>query len=212
MHQNRTRTKETLLSHAVPNKSWGKVGMGIFTHSSINYLVIVDVYFSDMSSAAMIEICRRCFARLNTRNRALRQRVPQFSALEFAIFSNKWDFQHTTSSPYHSQSNGKAESSVKLAKRLLKRAADPQLALLEYRNTIIAGMTTSPIQRLLHRSTRSIIPQLDCGRSDDNSNRTEKERKLRRTQCHYNKHTRDLPPIKEGSPVLIKDFTSHKQK
>ena len=55
---------------------------------------------------------------------------PQFSAREFAIFSNEWDFQHTTSSPYHSQSNGKAESSVKLAKRLLKRAAYPQLSLL----------------------------------------------------------------------------------
>ena len=100
---------------------------------------------------------------------------PQFSAREFAIFSNELDFQHTTSSPYHSQSHGKAESSVKLAKRLLKRAADPQLALLEYRNRITAGMTTSPIQRLLHRSTRPIIPQLDCNRTDDKSNRTEKE-------------------------------------
>ena len=36
--------------------------------------------------------------------------------------------------------------------------------------------------------------------------------KLRRTQYDYNKHARDLPPIKEGSPVLIRDFTSHKQK
>ena len=65
---------------------------------------------------------------------------------------------------------------------------------------------------MLHRSTRSIIPQLDCSRTDDKSNRTEKERKLRRTHYHYNKHTRDSPPIEEGSPVLITDFTSHKQK
>ena len=72
-------------------------------------------------------------------------------------------------------------------------------------------MTTSPIQRLLHRSTtRSSIPQLDCGRTDDKPNRTEKERTLRRTQYHY-KHARLLPPIKQGSPVLIRDFTSHKQ-
>ena len=56
--------KETLLSHAIPNKPWRKVVMDIFIHSSINYLVIVD-YFSDyfefeklrdMSSAAVIEI------------------------------------------------------------------------------------------------------------------------------------------------------------
>ena len=110
-----------------------------------------------------------------------------------------------------SRTNGKAYSSVKLAKRLLKQAADPQLALLEYRNTITAGMTTRPIQRLLLGSTRSVIRQMDCGRTDDKSNRTEKERKLR-TQYHYNKHARDLPTIKEGFPVIIRDFTLHKQK
>ena len=38
--------KETLLSHAVPNKPCRKVGIDIYTHSSINYLIIVD-YFSD---------------------------------------------------------------------------------------------------------------------------------------------------------------------
>lgn len=35
------------------------------------------------------------------------------------------------SSLYHSQSNGKAESAVKLAEHLSKRSADPYLALLE---------------------------------------------------------------------------------
>ena len=62
--------KETLLCHAVPNKPWRKVGMDIFTHTSINYLVIVDYFsdyfefetLSDMASAAVIEICKRCFA------------------------------------------------------------------------------------------------------------------------------------------------------
>ena len=64
--------KEIILSHAIPNKPWRNVGMDIFTHSSINYLVIVDYFsdyfefekLSDMSSATVIEICKRCFARL----------------------------------------------------------------------------------------------------------------------------------------------------
>ena len=167
--------KESLLIHAVPNKPWRKVGMDIFTHSSINYLVIVD-YFSDyfefeklsaVSSVAVIEMCKRCFAkRLGIPETMHSDNGPQFSAREFAIFSNEWDFQHTTSS----LASQMEKPSVKSAKRLLKRTADPQLALLEYRNTITAGMTTSPIQRLLHPSTRSIIPQLDCGRTDDKSN------------------------------------------
>ena len=30
-----------------------------------------------------------------------------------------------------------------------------------------------------------------------------RKRELRKTQYHYNKHARDLPPIKEGSPVFM---------
>ena len=82
---------------------------------------------------------------------------PQFTAHEFAVFSANWESEHKTSSPYHSQSNGKAECSVKL-----KRAAGPQLVLLECRSTITSGMTTSPIQRLFNRSTRSTLPQREC--------------------------------------------------
>ena len=101
----------------------------------INYLVIVDYFeyekLSDRSAAAVIEICKRCFARLEISETVHSDNGPQFFAREFALFSNEWDFQHTTSSPYHSQWNGKAESSVKLAKSLMKRAVDPQLALLQ---------------------------------------------------------------------------------
>ena len=113
--------KETLLSHAVPNKPCRKVGIDIYTHSSVNYLIIVDYFsdyfefekLSDMSSPAVIEICKRCFARLGIPETVHSDNGHRFSAREFATFTNEWDFQHTTCSPYHSQSNGKAYSSVK---------------------------------------------------------------------------------------------------
>ena len=66
------QTKETLHSHCIPDKPWKKVGMDIFTHKSINYLVITD-YFSDyfefekiadMTASAVIDISKRCFSRL----------------------------------------------------------------------------------------------------------------------------------------------------
>ena len=47
---------------------------------------------------------------------------PQYSSDQFAAFTREWEFQHTTSSPLHSQSNGKAESAVKIAKNLVKKA------------------------------------------------------------------------------------------
>ena len=52
-------------------------------------------------------------------------------AHEFQVFASTWAFVHTFSSPYNSWSNGKAESAVKIAKRLLKMCPDPYLALLE---------------------------------------------------------------------------------
>ena len=63
------------------------------------------------------------------------------------------------SSPYHHQSNGKAESSVKIAKKLLTRSKDANedllLALLEWRNTPSEGFDTSPIQRFMNRRTKT---------------------------------------------------------
>ena len=78
----------------------------------------------------------------------------QFTAWEFARFSKNWGFQHTLSFPYNSQSYGKTESALKIAKRLMKRSTDPYLALLEWRNTPTIGIGSSPAQRLLSRRTR----------------------------------------------------------
>ena len=44
---------------------------------------------------------------------------PQFISEEFQKFYATYQFEHTTSNLYHHQSNGKAESAVKEAKRLL---------------------------------------------------------------------------------------------
>ena len=45
---------------------------------------------------------------------------PQFVSEEFKNFSMEWMFNHVTTSPSHSQSNGMVESSVKIAKNILR--------------------------------------------------------------------------------------------
>ena len=64
---------------------------------------------------------------------------PQYVSAEFAAFAAQWDFEHTPASPAHPKSNGKAESAVKTAKKLLQKAhdsgGDPYLAMLDHRNT-----------------------------------------------------------------------------
>ena len=58
-----------------------------------------------------------------------------------------------TTSPYHHQSNGRAESAVKEAKKILKKPAasksDPYLALLAQCDTLKEGLGTSPAQLIL---------------------------------------------------------------
>jgi hypothetical protein len=41
---------------------------------------------------------------------------------EFKKFAVSWDFQMARSSPHYNQSNGEAESAVKIAKLLIKKA------------------------------------------------------------------------------------------
>ena len=62
--------------------------------------------------------------------------VPQFWSKADEDFANQWEFDHVTTSPYHSQSDGKAEAAVKIAKRLLKEVSkdhtDIHLAVLAH--------------------------------------------------------------------------------
>ena len=101
-------------------------------------------------------------------------------------------FNHVTTSPYHSQSNGMVESSVKIAKNILRTSLavkeDPWLAILAFRNTPTEGMDTSPVQRLMSRRTKTLMPttenQLlpDCsGFEKDIIDRQLKEKNRRNT-------------------------------
>ena len=72
---------------------------------------------------------------------------------------------------------------------MLKTEADAQLAMLEYRNTITAGMTTSTIQRLLSRSTRSILPQQESD-SEENT--------VTRADTNITKTTKNAIPLQQA--------------
>ena len=66
-----------------------------------------------------------------------------YASQEFREFAKEWGIRLITSSPLYAQSNGQAERYVQTMKRMLEKAAeekkDPHLALLEYRNTPLAG-------------------------------------------------------------------------
>ncbi len=86
---------------------------------------------------------------------------PLFSTMDFQTFSEAWDIEHLTSSPFHSQSNGKTELAVNIAKNLLKKVAlagqmRGNTGMTE--NTPTEGRHSSPAQLLLSRCTCIFLP------------------------------------------------------
>ena len=67
--------------------------------------------------------------------------------------------KHTHTSTHHHQANGKTESTVKQAKKTMPKAKtsgnDPQMALLDVRNTPMEGYGVSPAQLLMIRRTKT---------------------------------------------------------
>ncbi|KAK5853431.1 hypothetical protein PBY51_007214 [Eleginops maclovinus] len=214
--------KETLISHEMPNRPWAKVGTDLFSFDNKDYLITVDYYsnfweidyLSDTKSTTVIRKLKAHFARQGTPDVVISDNGPQYSSQEFQRFSERWEFLHKTSSPGYAQSNGKAESAVKTAKRLLNKAKmagqDPYLALLDHRNTPSQGLDTSPAQRLLSRRTRTLLPtkasllqpKVEQVQQGLRSNQL-------RQSAYYNRSARDLDSLKPGDCVRIQPFGPH---
>ncbi|KAL5020231.1 hypothetical protein ScPMuIL_003123 [Solemya velum] len=137
-----------------------------------------------------------------------RQRTP-FASEEFRRFADEWEIEHNTSSPYHSQSNGKAESAVKIAKQIVKKSrknsTDLWKAILEWRNTPTEGFNSSPVQRLMSRRTQSSIPMsaellkpkvIEGVKKDITAKR-------QKAKGYYDMHAKKLPDLQIGEPVRV---------
>ena len=86
---------------------------------------------------------------------------PQFTSHEFHQFSRDFGFLRVSPFPHHHKANGKVESSVKVARSLIKKAfkdnKDPWVALLGQRNTLTESLGTIPTQRLMSCSRRTLL-------------------------------------------------------
>ena len=154
------------------------------------YLVTSD-YYSDFfeldhlrfpSSVCVIKTLKAHFARHGIPEQLVTDNGSQFTSRDFLKFSRDWDFEHLTSSPHHSQGNGKGESAVKEAKTILRKCrvsgSDTFLALLDHRNTPPASVQVSPAQRLFNchkqfQTTSCAEPSVKSASSDKLSITTE---------------------------------------
>jgi hypothetical protein len=165
----RQNSKEPLLPHSVPDRPWSKLGADLFDFGGKDHLLVVD-YFSkypevarldNKTASGVIKALKPIFARHGIPDTLVSDNMP-FASHTMKEFAKDWGFSLVTSSPTYAQSNGQSEKFVGTMKTLLRKAGhvgqDPNIALLEYRNTPVSGMLMSPAQLLMSRRLKDKLP------------------------------------------------------
>ena len=193
-----------------------------FEFKSKSYLITVDYYSNfwevdklpNTKANTIILKLKNHFARYGCPDTMISDNGPQFACKEGKNFAQTWELEHRTISPSNSQANGKVESAVKTAKRLLRKAfkagTDPYLAILHYRNTPTQGVGSSPAQRLMSCRTKTLLPATNQLLRPQASSTAEQRTKLVERQIkqklYYDRHAKDLQPLSKGHVVRVKPF------
>ena len=165
-NQSKSR-KEPLITRPLPEYPWHTIAVDLFEVQGKQYIAQMDTYSRFIEIAylpvttadAVIAKIKNSFARFGIAQQLLTDNGPQFTSAAFRKFAETWQFRHTTSSPHYPQSNGAAESGVKIAKKIVSQA-DPQAALLSYHSTKMAATGISPAEALYGRLPRTKVPCL----------------------------------------------------
>lgn len=203
------------MEHERGNSPWVKVGVDLFECDNRTYLVTVDYYsgwfeFDYLSSSVSLSVINKLkahFARYGIPQMIMSDNGRQFVSSEFETFCREWGIEHRTSSPYHSRSNGMAESAVKAAKRLVMKtsrdSSDVYGALLELRNTPRQGSGMSPAQMMFGRRTRSNVPCADLCMPPASSLSRWPNQRSRQVVRHHDRRARELPVLHQGQRVRM---------
>ena len=186
--------------------------------SSSKYSIAVEYYGQVEKNVGSVRIGLyfRDVGEINTtvgsHLKAYRYGIPdEIVSSEFQQFSKDYGFQHTCTSPHHHQANGKTESTVKQAKKTMPKAKtsgnDPQMALLDVRNTPIEGYGASPAQLIMHeqanqdQATNLRKPPQTTGSRE---HRGQIQKRQNNQRKYYNEHSKTLDTLKEDEKKWTK--------
>ena len=223
--QNSTTSVQKYVSE-VPPHPWHTLGSDLFYFQRIDFLVVVD-YFSkylivrkipSSTSSAVIKELGMIFSEFGNPLVFRSDNGPCYSSQEFKFFMQNWLVEHRTSSPHYPQSNGLAESMVKVSKNLIEKAIKQDLPwnklLLDYRCTPISSEIPSPAEILFGRKFRSSISILPSQVLND---RISKQRELiAKKEGKFYASTQDFQdrikalPFEAGQNVWLQNSDSRK--
>ena len=189
----------------------------MFTLHRKEYVVLADYYsdfvevqeVADTTSPTIIQFLKEQFSRHGIPDVLVSDNGPLLVSHESRRFAQEWEFKRVTSSPHHHKANGKAESAVKVTKNLFKKALwdgrDPWLALLEYRNTPVETIESSPAQRLMSRRTKTLMPTASILLRPQIVEGVEKKIELKRQKAktYHDRSAQPLPQLEVGREVRV---------
>ena len=203
-----------------PEYPFQMISMDYFTEKGKQWLILVDRYSGwfclkyhsgEATNKELRDFLQEQFARFGIPDQLASDDGPQFRAKETEDFLRRWGVSHRTSSSYNPHGNMRAETGVKTAKRTLqdntRSDGSPnwekiRQAMLQHRNTPIAGLGASPSTLLFGRRIKDLMPvkpgkpnmsesSVECKEAREVGMRHRYHRGAER----WSEHTRDLPSL-----------------
>jgi transposase InsO family protein len=166
----RPSQSEPLQSYPESSGPMSSMSLDPFHHEGKHYLIMVDRYsgfpfvdkLSSQQTSSVLRTVEAHFLEHGYPRSMISDGGPQFRT-EFQDYCKDHHIEYTPSSPYNSQSNGLAESSVKSMKHLMSKTTsfeDFKKRLLHWRNVPRSDSNVSPAQLFYGRRLRDSLPQL----------------------------------------------------
>ena len=216
----RSSTRQKYVSE-VPPHPWHTLGSDLFYFKRNDFLIVVD-YFSkflivrkipNSTSSAVIKELELIFSEFGRPFIFRSDNGPCYSSEEFKFFMQNWLIEHRTSSPHYPQSNGLAESMVKVSKNLIEKALLQDLpwnrSILDYRCTPISSDIPSPAEILFGRRFRSSISILPSQVMNDRISTIRELIAKKEGKYHpYSDPKNPILPLEPGQNVWLQDSIS----
>ncbi|XP_064462835.1 uncharacterized protein K02A2.6-like [Ornithodoros turicata] len=213
----RQNPAQPLMSTDLPSRPWEVLGLDLFHLNGQEFVMVVDYYsrypevmtLRSTTAQIVIGVRKSLFARHGIPQQVRSDNGPPFSSRDFAAFALSYGFDHVTSSPHYAQSNGEVERMIRTVKDLLRKAKDPHLALLNYRDT--SGVTGfSPAQLLMGRRLRTRVPKTEnqlraqWPKREEVAGRDEPYKWKKAQDFNRHHQARELPPLRTGQQVWVR--------
>ena len=165
----RANQAEPVIEHGIPNRTCSEVGSDVLEFGGCSFLIVVYYYskyhavhqLSSKMATGIVNGLKPKVTRHGIPDSFVSDNIP-FVNVVFEEFARYLWFSLITSSPLYPQPNGQSERFMKTVKNMMRKTLEdykePHIALLDYRNMPLCGISYSPTQLIMNRRLKEKLP------------------------------------------------------